>query len=234
MMKTEETKELEKMLGITDAEEREIPSVNTYEDAEKAMDTYASAGHRILERTAFVRTRVEMVMNRLDQLNAEDEKKQKRAAEVLKEWGEGFVKKTKSKTIKMIHGQMSFKDVPEAVVVDDAEKVAQEILIKRESKDFTEKYGTVPMKVTVRFQEENTVEGARRAREAVEMLTASVPAAKVVTDVGQRELAEYYKRTGYLFEGCHVRPKLENASFKIEAADLGAIGAESKGAINGG
>lgn len=231
-MKTTETQELEKLLGIVDTEEQEIIRINTYEDAEGAMGVYSAAQYRILERTTFVRERVEMVMNRLDQLNAEDEKRKVSATEVLREWGDGFVKKTKVKTIKLIHGQMSFKDVPEAVVVDDADKVSREILVKREDKDFTEKYGTVPLKIEIKFKEPGDPESTARIREAVDELANTIQDSKVKVDVGQREILDFYKRTGFIFDGSHVRPKLENASFKIEAANLGGISAPSQSKVD--
>lgn len=220
-MKTEETKELEKLLGIA-VEEQEIPVITKYEDAEKAMDSYASAEMRIFERTAFVKARIELVMQRLEQLNAEDEKKKKTVAELLRGWGEAFVKKTKVKTVKFMRGQMSFKNVPKAVVVDDAQKASNEVIARRKSEEFTTKCGTVPMKAEIKIKEPegvNALQVERATQEYLERIGKLGAEVKVKTEVGQREVAAFYEKTSILFEGCHVRPELENGTFKIEVIE---------------
>lgn len=244
-MKTEETRELEKLLGIEPEEtEQEIPIITKYEDAENVMNTYAAANDRILERTVFVRDRVALVMQRLEQLNAEDEKKKKAASELLKGWGQKFIKQTKQKTVKLMRGEISFSDIPEAVVVDDEKKAVDHILKLREDKQIIAKQGTVPLKIEIKFKEHDDPEAIARVRQATEKFIDSIitdvsagPHDEYQVDpevkVGQREIAAFYKKTGLILDGTHVRPKLQNANFKIKSI-AGEISAQGQGEINGG
>lgn len=216
---------LEKELGLIEEVEKKEEgwTITDYRGAEWAMDTYYLADMRIKSRTDFVKARVEAVLDRLDKMCTEDAKTKGVMGDALKAWGVEFLKKQKTKTIKLIHGKMSYKDVPEAVVIDDQVSLVSDIISKRSDAEFLAKNGTVPLKVELSFVEPSVMVNETVKIQEVQGVVASFVerlqrvgvSVKVETTASHANVKTLYEDKVILFAGCHVRPKLFNATFKI-------------------
>lgn len=231
-------RDLEKELGIEETvpvekQTEEGYAITSYQDAEAAFTTYAEAMKRVETRNQWFTDRVAAARARLDEINKPDLDEIKRMKKALEPWGVEFQKTQKTKTVKLLRGEIAYRDLPEGAEIDNMEETVSAALslAKPASKD-----PCIPVTFTIKLRSTDKADTLYAIKEEVDRFMGNlgaldIPIKEVNRSVNKSDVHKYVKKTKKIPAGSRVRPKLSNASveFKILEKAIEAPGEASQG-----